>query len=61
MAQLPQRGLQTYTVQEAQNAALGQLGSVFLDTAATEIELTGDRCVIAISKRCSISSHSVYS
>ena len=35
MAQLPQKGLQTYTVQEAQNAALGQLGSIFLDTAAT--------------------------
>ena len=29
------KGLQTLTVQEAQNASLGQLGSVYLDTAAT--------------------------
>ena len=41
MAQLPQRGLQTYTVQEAQNAALGQLGSCFLDLAASTVEPTG--------------------
>ena len=31
MAQLPQKGLQTYTVQEAQNAALGQNGAVIID------------------------------
>ena len=49
MAQLPQRGLQTYTVQEAQNAALGQLGSCFLDLAASTVEPTGDRCIIAIT------------
>ena len=29
------KGLHTYTVAEAQNATMGQMGSVFLDTAGT--------------------------
>ena len=55
MAQLPEIGLQTYTVQEAQNAALRQLGSIFLDTAATSATLEGDRCIIAITALTDVS------
>ena len=52
MAIQTQRGLQTYTVQEAQNAALGQLGSFLLASANSESVInTGgaERCIVAIT------------
>ena len=42
------KGLQTLTVQEAQNASLGQLGSVYLDVAATTFTPSKPRVVMAI-------------
>ena len=47
MAQIMQKGLQTYTVQEAENAALGQLGSVYLD--GTSVSTTQPRVIVAIT------------
>ena len=44
-----ERGLQTYTVQEAQNASLGQMGSVFLDQSGTTVTTTKPRVVVAIT------------
>ena len=35
------KGIQNYTVQEAQNIGLGQLGSIFLDTATAIVPPTG--------------------
>tara|TARA_R100000152_G_C6776201_1_gene205153 strand:+ start:2328 stop:2687 length:360 start_codon:yes stop_codon:yes gene_type:complete len=42
------KGLQTLTVQEAQNASLGQLGSVYLDTASTTFTPSKPRVIMAI-------------
>lgn len=42
------KGLQTLTVQEAQNASLGQLGSVYLDTAATVFTPSKPRVIMAV-------------
>ena len=44
---IKQKGLQTYTVQEAENAALGQLGSAYLD--GTSITTSNNRVIIAIT------------
>jgi len=41
-------GIHSYTVQEAQNAAMGQAGSVFLDTASTDFIPTNG-VVVAIT------------
>tara|TARA_Y100001938_G_scaffold46132_1_gene64128 strand:+ start:385 stop:747 length:363 start_codon:yes stop_codon:yes gene_type:complete len=49
MAQRIQKGLQTYTVQEAQNAALGQLGSFIIQNASTVTLPGGERCIVAIT------------
>jgi len=42
-------GLQGYTVQEAQNSSMGQVGSVFLDTAATTFTPTNGNVIVAIT------------
>jgi len=41
-------GLQSYTVQEAQNSSMGQVGSVFLDTAGTTFT-PSDGIIVAIT------------
>lgn len=43
------KGLQSYTVQEAQNASLGQLGSIFLDQSGTSVTPPSGRCIVAIT------------
>ena len=42
------KGLQTFTIQESQNIVLGQLGSVFLDTA-TAIAPPANHAFVAIT------------
>ena len=42
------KGLQTFTIQESQNIVLGQLGSIFLDTA-TAIAPPANHAFVAIT------------
>jgi hypothetical protein len=43
------KGLHSYTVQEAQNATMGQAGSVFLDATGTTFTPTPGRAIVAIT------------